>query len=416
MDPGEFNEYFAPEGFRTTFKTLSPDEDIPRAVVRTQTLAGANHDIVSVPIPETNMEIGVSVDSAIYRLNDGKINDQGRSIGYEVRHVTQLGYQVPNKPGMMQRRRVDVTNQFVLPEETTDVAKWRPGDLTVHDKIRLVSRKPTDSVFVRMSQIPDGLRLDQIGREFHSTPIRAAAISAAQLLIMRASIELDLAPEEFETLEPRVRIGMPMLQIADSLVNGSGFSRCIGKLYDDGSTLASKLILSMVADTQNDKLIASFIDEDHRRKCRQACYLCMQRYGNRGYHGLLDWRLGLGYLRSFIEPNYRSGLDGKWDECVELFDWPSVAVEAADELSRLQPSHMTVRRVGTLGLPLIERRGSRNTDRFLVVHPFWLIDRGTISEEPLRSSIQNAGGPVRFIDTFNASRRPQATLDNAVSL
>ena len=57
--------------------------------------------------------------------------------------------------------------------------------------------------------------------------IRAAAISATYFLVFYAARKLDVAPEEFEVLEPRpygTADGekIPLLQICVALVNGSG--------------------------------------------------------------------------------------------------------------------------------------------------------------------------------------------------
>lgn len=66
---------------------------------------------------------------------------------------------------------------------------------------------------------------------------RAAAISATHLLVQKAALELDVAPDEFEALEPRLRGGRPVLQIADALINGSGSA---GDLESPGQTADPK--------------------------------------------------------------------------------------------------------------------------------------------------------------------------------
>ncbi|CAH2396696.1 hypothetical protein MES5069_1430010 [Mesorhizobium escarrei] len=87
-----------------------------------------------------------------------------------------------------------------------------------------------------MREFDPRLTLNCVARRgvFSHLPTRAAAISATQILVQRAALELDVSSDEFEALEPRLRGGKPMLQIADSLINGSGLSRRLGEDRTDG--------------------------------------------------------------------------------------------------------------------------------------------------------------------------------------
>src|SRR5690606_19391348 len=114
--------------------------------------------------------------------------------------------------------------------------------------------------------------------------------------------------------EPRVRSGLPVLQIADFLPNGAGFCK---RLSEGDAPLILDLARSMVMSPQSDRLVAKYLDDHHRQSCREACYRCLQRYGNRTYHGLLDWRLGLSALRLFLDGRWSVGLDGNWDSAIE---------------------------------------------------------------------------------------------------
>lgn len=67
--------------------------------------------------------------------------------------------------------------------------------------------------------------------------------------------------------------------------------------------------------------MADFFEHDHKQKCQRSCYRCIQRYGNRGHHGLLHWRLGLSFLRCLLQPNYKVGLDGEFNLYPELQNW-----------------------------------------------------------------------------------------------
>lgn len=405
-----FHEYVVPRGFRTSFVAEEPGNESLQPPIRRRTVSEVTRDLNIDPIDITNMEVGVSDRAAIFRLNDGPPDENGDPIGYDTGQVTQKAYPVP-RLGNNRIRYIDLKYQFLSPADVDFPWKTVKTDGDNAEGIRLGSRKATDSLFIGAATVPRGLNLSEIDRTFHTTRTRAAAISATQLIIMRAALALDVAPEEFEILEPRVRDGKPLLQIADMLVNGSGFARRLGARTADGTTLVSDLIRSMTGSPSDDPLIGQFLDEGHRKTCSQACYRCMQRYGNRGYHGLLDWRLGLGYLRCFVDGDYRSGLDMRWEHFVELRDWPEIAYRAAEEIARLRPSRTTVETTGPANLPLVRYDGNGGTETYVIVHPLWRLEDDAIRSEAVFAEI--ARQKVRFINTFDALRRPMASMENA---
>jgi hypothetical protein len=263
--------------------------------------------------------------------------------------------------------------------------------------------------------VPPGLAFDRLGsREPHATSVRAAAISATQLIVQRAALEMDIGPEEFEVLEPRLRRGQPLLQIADYLVNGAGFSRRLASL-EAGRPIVARIIESLVGDP-DDRLVRPFYQSDHPEACARSCYRCLQRYNNRGYHGLLDWRLGIGFLRGMLDPHWRAGLDGDWRSCPELADWPRMAAEAAEEVRRLDPDRRRVQRYGPLDLPVLLRPHGDRVEAFVLVHPFWRLDEGAVASGPLAETVEALAADanaVYFVDTFDVARRPVKAIQNA---
>lgn len=283
-------------------------------------------------------------------------------------------------------------------------------------KVKLFSRKRTDAISLGMLNIANGLSMDRIGpRQRSGTNLRAAAISATHLLVQRAAFALDIAPEEFEPLEPRLRDGKPILQIADMLVNGAGFCR---RLTETGNNepLIVELIYSMLNDVE-DPIVASFFDEKHRKECGRSCYRCIQRYGNRGYHGLLDWRLGLSFLRCLFDSEHRVGLDGSFERYPELKDWPELARQAAQDIQRLDPNKRTVVYYGSLQLPVVlHNADSVNPEAFIIVHPFWDIVDNMASEIQETRSLIDQKFSIRFIDTFETSRRLMGAFEYVRSI
>jgi hypothetical protein len=408
LESEHFREYFVPSAFRTSFKPV-PVDDRQDVLPITRVVASEIKDVKIQEEARTNLAIHAGGGAVVLRLNDGPIGDTGVPEGYAVQEVAQPQVPLPHGvPGY----RPSMEHQYIQPAEVqADPKRWAVREDLIYDEIRLMSRKPTEALYIGMTRIPHGLRLDKIGRDPQRTSIRAAAVSATQLIVQRAALELDIAPDEFEALEPRLRQGLPLLQIADSLVNGAGFCRRLGEKEQDGSSTIVRLIRSML-DDPDDKLVHAFHDRDHRETCTHSCYRCVQRYGNRQYHGLLDWRLGLGFLRALVDADYKSGFDGRWDDYPELADWPNIAANITEELCRLNSENRKpVRLAGQPGLAL---ESGADAGYYVMVHPFWQIDAQTRSRGPLRSILDAAGSnPVYFVDTFDAGRRPVMALKTA---
>ncbi len=154
----------------------------------------------------------------------------------------------------------------------------------------------------------------------------------------------------------------------------------------------------------------------HRRSCAQACYRCIQRYGNRQYHGLLDWRLGLGFLRAMLEPAYRSGLDGNWQAGIELFDWPMLATNVRDDLCNLNSAARKPLALGRDPPSRHSRTDGPGRTRLRDGPPVLARRRRGGLARCARERPQ--GGRARelhYVDTFDASRRPVSALETARS-
>lgn len=113
-----------------------------------------------------------------------------------------------------------------------------------------------------------------------------------------------------------------MLQVTDELVNGAGFCRNLSE-PERGVPRVLRLLHSMLTDP--DAYPMSVLNDFGHAGCDAACYRCLLRYGNQHDHGLLDWRLGLTYLRAMVDSSFRCGLDGN-------FEYPGLSgwLETAD--------------------------------------------------------------------------------------
>ena len=408
-----FARYHMPAAFRTSFKPASVDQDDENETrgFRRET-SSEIEDVAATHVRNTNMSIATGSDAAIIRRNQGPIGDDGNATGFTLVQAVQKWTEVRSNLYLS-----SIEGQFVVPEIPADEQNWEvatypDGTPFLPETVRLMSRKKTDSLYIAMENVPSRLALGRLGsREPYATSVRASAISATQLIVQRAALDLDIGPEEFESLEPRLRDGKPMLQIADVLVNGAGFCRRLAS-EQKGEPIITSLIRSLT--TQQDRLTSAFYLERHPEICARSCYRCIQRYNNRGYHGLLDWRLGVSFLRTLIEPTFLCGLDGKWVDYPELSDWPRLAAEAAEEVRRLDPDRRTVVRAGPLNLSVLLRPHGGRTEAFILVHPFWRLDREALSSGPLAETMAAINAQaVYFVDTFDVVRRPVKAIEYA---
>lgn len=402
IEPNEFNNYITPAAFRTDFKAAETDLDtVGRMAVRTVATVlhlGGRKDAGSLRVRR-----GASV--TIMQLNDGVDDDTGQPSRFSVCEAEDSRVRIPRAASTT----LADDQAIVLDEISGSSSRWvvKPNTLRTFG---LIAKKETDALYLELLDFDPRLTLDKVARKgnFSHLPTRSAAISATQILVQKAALDLDVSPDEFEALEPRLREGNPMLQIADSLINGSGLCRRLGEDRSDGIPHIVYLIQEMLTDRAIWPLI-EFLnvdgDGDHAARCQTSCYRCIQRYGNRSYHGLLDWRLGLSYLRALVTPGYTAGLDVKDQMLPETIGWSQRALALAEAVAGMRPDSLSVEVHGPSNLPML-REKHKGGDTFLIVHPLWRVD-GDFGKALSR------GAEVKFLDTFNLERRPLRAIELA---
>lgn len=390
-----FHRYVTPRAFTTSFRSEPADENEELVAFRRVVTIEAK-DILVQAIEGSNLSVGSSDKATVLRLNDGVGDGDG------VRPFSLVPVET-HRAEVAPRRDWRLPGQALTPEACQKLSNWQridgQGDV---ENVRLMSRKTTDALFLTPTAISSRLDVGRIGREVSDTGVRAALVSATQLLVQRAALALDIDPAEFDPLEPRLRNGKPVLQISDYLPNGAGFCRRLGS---GPNPEILKLLRGMVDTPASDPLVGAYLAAGHRHNCKAACYECMLRYGNRQYHGLLDWRLGLAALRLFISPNWAAGSDGRWVEATELADWLEDARSTAAGLVELSPDAFRLGVAGPLDLPSVERKSTR--ERYVLIHPFWA------ERSVLESLGSDFDGKTWLVDTFQASRRPQRAIEFA---
>lgn len=352
-----------------------------------------------------------------FRINRGPNRDKGGR-GFVTRHGNQ---ELPKSRGGVVALPHQAIDERYADEKRVPGLQQTGAD---SNPLWLAAPKTTDALYIAPSALPPFLAIDQLPSRSDATPdpkdnarwtgVRAAALSATFIIVGRAAMELDVDPEEFDVLEPRLYgpdISMPLLHVTDHLVNGAGLCARLDSVVDGEVPLAAELIQSILEDEQKYPL-DRFLAADHKG-CDQSCYRCLQRYGNSPYHSLLDWQLGLAFLRAMVDPTFQCGLDQDF-HAPELRRFPALAKDRADEMDRRfgRESEETRRQFhGVEAFRVKLPRTSALSPWVLVVHPLWRTEgpsefRHPALREAAKAALLDADARPIFWDTFNLSRRP----------
>ncbi|CUS45762.1 MAG: DEAD/DEAH box helicase [Pseudomonadota bacterium] len=397
-----FRHCITPAAFRTDFTPVKIGEDDLR-VVRARVVCAEATPVATVPVPDENVALALERSANIIRLNPGANGTDLFDGGFDLNEGTQRFWRAgPENP------RFEMQNQSIL-DDTAAALRGSWINTGRSGRTWLASRKVTDSLFLSPVAMRPELNIASVAGPNTVTSIRASAFTMAFLLIDRAALELDVDPSEFEILPPRVAHAggreWPIIQIADTLVNGSGLSRQLS--LPTAAPWAIELLASMAREEAAWPL-ADFMRDGHRARCDQACYECLQRYGNRAYHGLLDWRLGVSYARALLDPTHRLGGDGDFS-APELRDWRAGALEALGRVAR--SGDMEV--VSDGPVPALRVRGPAQPLVVQVHHPMWRIE-GPDVPPLIDDAVARFGPGGRWIDSFELARRPFVAISNLV--
>lgn len=401
-------ECLVPNAFRTDLWP-SPERDEEPGGVRHQSVQAEGKAIVLEEADYRSVSLRAFFDGSArtYRLNRGPASP-GKNRGF----VLEQGTQELRK----RKKRFELPSQAV-DKRYEDLIELRPTPVRQSSSwqgnpVWLAAPKTTDALFLSPSRPNPKLALQRLPSRNEDTAseeafrwqgVRAAALSATYLIVFRAAKDLDVDPEELEVLEPRRINNAPTLQITDKLLNGAGFCRHLWS-EDGGARRITRIIHSMLYD-QNAYPIKSMAIGQHA-SCDQACYKCLLRYGNQAYHGLLDWQLGMTYLRAMTDPHFACGLDGRYATAFGLDGWPALARRLADEGSHRFGTGAAVRAfeggVFAFELDLVQHPW------VVVVHPFWEYEHAEAlgcNLEKAYTALTREGRAVEFWDSFNMQRR-----------
>lgn len=417
LDEDSGHDCVVPNGFRTDFGRRPRNEE-GGGGARHRTVQAEGSAIAPVTYglpPEDGTSFGASLAVAFdgrartYRLNRGR-----SGTGF----VTTGGNQVVTRSG----------KSFRLPhQELAEVPGVHRHEFTAESSKRppvwLAAPKTTDSLYLAPKALNPALalhrmplRTEGVEESDHARSrwqgVRAAALSATFMTVSRTALELDIAPEELAVLEPRLfgrAPARPLLQITDELVNGAGFCRILSEPAP-GQTVPR--ILSFARSMLTDATAyprSEFEGPDHG-DCSTACYRCLLRYGNQHYHGLLDWRLGLTYLRALLDPTFSCGLDGDFGS-PGLQGHREDAERLAEEMAEGFGGETMLFAGGKVPAFRIKKSSGGLTPWVLVAHPLWNWDpnaelaAGTILAQADEEAAAESGSATLCWDTFNLERR-----------
>lgn len=365
-----------PLGFRTDWSRGSeareegePITGMPASIAEATSI-GFQH------VPPGNSEVGFLEAGRVWKINDNRGQlFGGRLVTTRWRdgYIGRISYQRGQWIATWFMDRVDVYDY--------------EGQL---EYIAIGSAKTTEVLHVRPRLVPWGVVLNPAA---NSGAVKGAVYSAAFIVRAVAADALDIDPEEIEICTIRHAasqggVGAEII-LADRLPNGAGFTRWI---YNHWAGLLEEAVAPR---DRAGSFAGRLVSRWHRDQCDAACYDCLKTCRNMVFHGLLDWRLGLAYLRVMHQPGYQAGLDGYFG-WPELSDWLDLATSLRDSLASLlgyQPATW-----GDLPGFQLGRKA------VIITHPLW----DTQAPAGILARAVQACGDQRplFIDTFNLLRRP----------
>lgn len=252
--------------------------------------------------------------------------------------------------------------------------------------IAIGSRKPTEMIKLEIINVNDFVDLNiTTGNE---SAIRAAFFSAAFLLQRTLADKLDVSPDEIE-ISDKIENNRPVIYLSDAAPNGAGI---VSYLYQQGNL---RSLIEDIIDFRTD-FMKSLISDKHRHGCKTACQDCLLTYNNRGFHHVIDWRLGISLLRLMLNPNYDFGFNPvNRAQYQEMSDYDELVAECAQKL----------RQDWTKGSYHQKTRNIRGIDNVIIYNPLW-------NKVRLIALAKSDGVPSERLAIYNTFRLLRSDIEN----
>lgn len=405
-----------PHGFLTTMVPRNPEDAGEEVFTKASKTSIALAEALEPRLTEgSNLLLAPSKQSQVFRLNRGEFRE-GHWTGLT---AEQGRLRVPYRRAGVQQN-IELGGVWLDPSaaeldagRNRVIGRFTRDDTVTSRTFYLGAPKVTDSLALMPREVDPRLAVIKTmasGERLLTHAFRAGALSALFMIVNYASRELlDVDPDEFEILEPRVQVDargkiLPVLQVADELVNGSGLTDRLGQVLPGTSIPVVLDVIQKILKQQQGSPLREMLEPDHMRECVTGCYRCLHRYGNQAYHGLLDWRLGLDVLELLVRPDFVAGLDGDFSSA-GLVSWRQLANRLAEEAVALCAPGGKVEIIA--GLPVFPLRPAGR--RAVVVHPFWS-EETILDSVPELAELMISEG-LSIVSTFELSRRMGAVLN-----
>lgn len=394
-----------PNAFRTDWAKFPQDREVDqdintsKPILFAEALDGATHN------EELNCIKSLATKDYTWRLNT---NENKQFTFKETRPFEQFGAEMNNHVLSAEMKELlrgesgfkQAIKNSVIKEKLSVIEK-DPEDEKV--KLSLGARKTTNVIRITPNQLNLNLDINPFdANDGKKLSAKGAYHSAAFLLQRCLADDLDVSPEEIELaaitehpLDDESGRSIGNIILADELPNGSGF---VEYLYNNLGRFFEMCIEPKIEN----RFTHSFINEEHAKDCKDACYHDLKNYRNLSSHGILDWRLAVCLIRVMSNSEYTVGLDDNWN-FIEIKDWKVDAENLTREFAENLGDNAKV--VIIEGIPIIKVADVH----VVTVHPFWnYSNKSLISDTNLGrvlSQITNID-KVFFADTFNLLRRP----------
>ena len=369
-------KYIIPKGFRTDFSKGKDAKEVDLPVFQ-----GAGSFIEAKfapkPVEGFNCEIGYTDKGNIYRINDNNKKFFKGSIGT----VKVSGKSLENQ-WIIENYKNFITHKNNFKFESSENK----------ETVTLASKKQTEAISItHQNPPPEELNLDLLAKD---SSMKGAYYSSAFLLRTLIAEHLDIDPEELDIGNVcRKKIGANTknysgeIRLNDHLPNGAGFCTEIKEKI--------KEILEKITNPEKSKFMKNLYSEDHINNCDSSCHNCLKAYRNINYHGLLDWRLAISLLKTFISADYKCGADNGFSS-YELKGWLEQAKTLRDVFCQSFPSCSSEKYGPLSGFSI----GSK---KVIIIHPFW---NKEAQKGILKQAKDEFKGQICYVDTFNLLRRP----------
>ena len=366
-------KYIVPKGFRTDFSKGKDAREVDLPIFQGSGSfieADFNHKEVL----DLNCKTDSIIEGNVYRVNDNNKNFFEGSIG-----TIRAGKLALENQWIVKNYKMLITRNNFRFESSSD-----------YEKVALASKKQTEVFSIVHKENPEGLDLNLLAK---NSALKGAYYSSAFLLRTLAAEHLDIDPEELDIgnivqKEIQNNIYGGEIRLNDHLPNGAGFSGEINRKL--------KEFLKEIRSPQKSKFMKKLYSSEHIKNCETSCNDCLKAYRNINYHGLLDWRLAVSLLKTFISSSYKCGLNDDFLD-PELEDWKKKADQLRDQFCHSFQSCST-KNFGALPGFSISGKNA------LIIHPFWNIEakEDLLAEAKIKASEKE----ICYIDTFNLLRRP----------